>query len=160
MNEDELDELSERLLRMEIWAEIDLAFNARIRPDAPLTFGDKPVADDVESTLREKDWQEVTPSDLRRIRIDIGALRPDAFWYYSRAFMRSALLSDDDLSDDPGGWVVSALTPLEAGISDRFRRRIEDLSPVERLAVARFVHWYDGETFLAARDRLLALWLI
>ncbi|GAA3354486.1 hypothetical protein GCM10017744_012710 [Streptomyces antimycoticus] len=159
MTEDEMDELNERRHREEVWAGICAAFESRVRPAVPITFGDRPTAEDVENVLAGKDWQAVTSSDLLRIRLDVNSLKPEAFWYYFRAFAYHALLVEECSADDPGGWMVAALTPLEGNNSSRFRERIEALSARERASVGRFVRWYDGETYIANRDRVLEFWL-
>ncbi|SEB76880.1 hypothetical protein SAMN05216483_0383 [Streptomyces sp. 2131.1] len=158
MTEDELDEENERVRRSEVWQGILAAFGCRRPPPPPLTYRDSPMADRVEQTLNGKDWNSLTPEELLAIRLDLTTLRPEAFWYYFASFTHNALLAEDDIADDPGGWVVAALTPLPSGASERLRDRIQALSGKERRAVAEFIHWYDGETYLAARDRLLSLW--
>ncbi|WP_329196453.1 DUF6714 family protein [Streptomyces sp. NBC_01435] len=157
MTEDELEELTERRHREEVWEAIRQAFESRVRPPTPLTYQGWPVAEDVEETLSDKEWHTVTGLDLQRVRIDINSLTPDAFWYYFRSFAHHSLLMDE-ATDDPGGWMVSALTPPKKAHSERFVERIEALSPEERSAVSRFIHWYDGETNLVDRDRLFTLW--
>ncbi|MGH9930133.1 MAG: hypothetical protein ACREA9_13050 [Pyrinomonadaceae bacterium] len=159
MTEDEMNELVDRRERSEVWDQVRTAFRLRKRPADPLVYQESPMADDVQRVLSGKDWGELTASDLQKIRLDLRFLRPAAFWYYFVAIARHSLIGEEP-ADDPGGWLVAALTPPASGPAPWFDELVVSLTPAERAAVSRFVRWYsDGESYLPHRDRLMALWL-
>ncbi|MBO2458157.1 DUF6714 family protein [Actinomadura violacea] len=158
MNEDELEELTERHEREEIWNQVRAAFESRDRPSEPLVYEIHPLAEDVQCVLSGKTWEDVTAHDLQQIRLDLHFLRPEAFWYYFLAIAWHALVGEEPV-DDPAGWTVVVLTPRESQDVQLLDRFVASLSREERSAVSRFIRWHsDEESYLPNRENLLEFW--
>ena len=154
LDEDELAELRECA---ETWEQVRAAFSARERPRELLAHSCV-YGEDVARTVSGRNWDDLAAADLVAIRMDLPCLRPEAFWYFFRAFVHHCLLGTEE-AGDPGFWVVCLLTPPQEDRLSSFDERVRQLSSDERAAVARFVRWYsDGESHLDGRERLLAFW--
>lgn len=139
---------------------IGAAFANLPLPEQPVTEGHGPLNGDIERALGGKAAGDVTATDARAVRTDLGYLRPDAFAYYVPALARIALLCDEDV-DGLEQSIFGLLTPPDdRAARDAFQQRIGQLDDAQRAALGGFVQWYAGaESFVPGCDRALAFWV-
>jgi hypothetical protein len=126
----------------EIAEALSAAFSELKPPDPPVTIGNGPIEQTVESVLGGREADALTPDDALAIRLDLWTLTPDAFAYYVPALARM-LLADKTAVDALGEGLWTALAPpTEPGRREKFDARIAVLDDDQRAAIGRFVCWY------------------
>jgi hypothetical protein len=143
----------------EIAEALSAAFSKLEPPAPPVTIGNGPIEQTVESVLAGREADDLTPEDALAIRLDLWTLTPEAFAYYVPALARM-LLADKMAVDALGEGLWTALAPpTEPGRREKFDARIAVLDDDQRAAIGRFVCWYlCSEEELPRADEARGYW--
>jgi len=128
----------EEVSEAEAWAQLCRAFRAAPRPERFVDHPGCPECEGHDQLLQGRDWDTLSPYDVRYTWWPVGFLKPEGFRYWLPAFLRLSFTEEEE------GYAYLLREYLDRPHDVRFSL----LTAEERRAVARYlrhVAWWQPE---------------